>query len=60
MEQVSSCVCMCVCGGVGGRAKQLDSRYILRAKLIRGWTRGVSEERSHEDTDFGLSVRLFS
>ena len=30
--------------------KQLDSRYILKAELERGWTKGVNEERGPEDS----------
>lgn len=32
----------------GWGTKQWDSRYILKAELIRSWARDMSEERSHE------------
>lgn len=41
LDHISSC---------GGRVKQLDSRYILEAELMRGWTKGVNGDGSHEDS----------
>lgn len=50
LDQASSC---------GGQAKQLDSRYILKAELIQGWTQGLSKKRSHEDSQILVQVSIY-